>query len=510
MKQTPFTSESFSPAVKRPRLFWQEFAWHTVPPLIYFVGMVLFFPYWDMFWIYSDEGFVLMKALLVARGYPLYSQVWSDQPPLHTHLLALLFEINGPGVFAARLLTLCFTCVLIWAVVQIARSSWSNWTALATVVLLVLLPTFPSLSAAALIGQPALALACVSLLGLIYWQRSRSWAVLIFSGVVMGLSLLTKAFTVFLIPMFAGTLLGLEYFHPANLRRIGKYLRPVLVWGIGIAASVAVVSLVLVGPKNMNQLIQPHVAAAQSTSYPPNEQLYSIWFYLQDAWPILLLAVLGVVMAFRQRRIWMLYPIIWMISACGILSFYQPIWSHHQMLITIPAALLAGGAAAEGIGWLARLLKSGWQANLTSGLSVLALGLTLLVLIVRLPVVIELFQEKSSISSAPRAAYEDRVMRRISQYAPQTHWMVTDLPMYAFRAGLLVPPDLAVISWKRLAAGDLSEADILATIQEFEPEQVLFGRFEFIGVEAYLQDRYFPVLEREDQLKLYVRKDLLK
>jgi len=67
-----------------------------------------------------------------------------------------------------------------------------------------------------------------------------------------------------------------------------------------------------------------------------------------------------------------------------------------------------------------------------------------------------------------------------------------------------------VISWKRLAAGDLSEADILATIQEFEPEQVLFGRFEFIGVEAYLQDRYFPVLEREDQLKLYVRKDLLK
>jgi len=510
MKQTPFTSESFSPALKRPRLFWQEIAWHTLPPLIYFVGMLLFFPYWDMFWIYSDEGVELIKALLVSKGYPLFSQVWSEQPPLHTHLLALLFQINGPDVFIARLLTLCFTCLMVWAVIQMVRLTCGNWAALASAILLVLLPTFPLLSAAALTGQPALALACVSILGLIYWHQSRSWAVLIFSGVVMGLSLLTKAFTVFLIPMFAGTLLGLEYFHPANLRRIGKYLRPVLVWGIGIATSVAVVSLVLVGPKNMSQLIQPHVAAAQSTSYPPNEQLYSIWFYLQDAWPILLLAVLGVVMAFRQRRIWMLYPIIWMISACGILSFYQPIWSHHQMLITIPAALLAGGAAAEGIGWLARLLKSGWQANLTSGLSALALGLTLLVLIVRSPVVIELFQEKSSISSTPRAAYEDRVMRRINQYAPQTHWIVTDLPMYAFRAGLLVPPNLAVISWKRLAAGDLSEADILATIQEFEPEQVLLGRFKFKEVEAYLQEGYFPVLEREDQLKLYVRKDLLK
>ena len=95
------------------RFSWSELAWHILPPLAYFVAMLAFSPYWDMFWIYSDEGFVLMKALLVSRGYPLYSQVWSDQPPLHTDLLALIFRLNGPGVFAARLLTLCFTCLLI-------------------------------------------------------------------------------------------------------------------------------------------------------------------------------------------------------------------------------------------------------------------------------------------------------------------------------------------------------------------------------------------------------------
>ena len=492
------------------RISWQELAWHTLPPLIYFVGMLLYFPYWDMFWIYSDEGVELMKALLVSKGYPLFSQVWSEQPPLHTHLLALLFQINGPGVFIARLLTLCFSCLLVWAVVQMVRLTWGNWAALASAILLVLLPTFPLLSVAALTGQPALALVCVSLLGLFYWHERHSWVVLALSGIVMGLALLTKAFMLFLIPAFTVLLFGLEYLDLAQPRNLRTALRPAIVWGGAVGFSVVVVSMALVGPTNLWQLIQPHIAAAQSSSYPPNEQLYSIHFYLRNAWPILLLALVGAALAFSQRRVWMLYPAVWMGLAWLILSFYQPVWSHHQMLVTIPAAILAGGAVAEGLYWITRLWRNGLKVTLDSALSGIALVLALIVLIVRLPDLVNLYQAKEDASSAPRAAFEDRVMRRINQYAPQTHWMVTDLPMYAFRAGLVVPPDLAVISWKRLAAGDLSEAEILATIQEFEPEQVLLGRFEFIEVEGYLQERYFPVLEREDQLKLYVRKDLLK
>jgi hypothetical protein len=36
----------------------------------------------------ADEGFELPKATLVINGHPLYSEVWDDQPPLHTHLVA--------------------------------------------------------------------------------------------------------------------------------------------------------------------------------------------------------------------------------------------------------------------------------------------------------------------------------------------------------------------------------------------------------------------------------------
>ena len=269
-------------------------------------------------------------------------------------------------------------------------------------------------------------------------------------------------------------------------------------------------SLALVGPANLVQLIQPHIAATQSNSFPPNEQIYSIWFYLRDAWPILLLAVAGAALAFHQRRIWMLYPAAWMGASLLVLSFYRPVWSHHQLLVTIPAAMLASGAAAEGLSWLVRQWKQEWKLRQDNILNGATLGFLLLTLIVRLPDAVNQFQGTGDALSEPRAAYEDRVMRRINQYAPRTQWMVTDLPMYAFRADLVTPPNLAVISWKRLAAGDLSEAELLDTIQKFQPEQVLLGRFKFDAVEAYLQAGYFPVLEREDQLKLYIRKDLLK
>ena len=450
-----------------------------------------------------------MKALLVSRGYSLYSQVWSDQPPLFTDLLALIFSINGPGVFAARLLSLCFTCLLIWAVVQMVRRAWSDAAALAAFALLIFLPTFPLLSVAALVGQPALALACVSLWDLMRWHQRRSWILLGGSGIVMGFSLLTKAFTGLVIPLFAGVLVGMEYFRQPPPRKLAKAIQPALAWGGSIGLCLIVGSLLLVGPANLMQLIQPHIAATQSSSYPSNEQLYSIWFYLQDAWPILLLALVGLVIAFRQQRIYMFYPAAWLIAATLILSFYQPIWSHHQMLVTIPAAMLAGGAAAEGLRWLILQWKKGGKLNSESMAYLAALGLTLVTLAARTPDTLHQFQANHA-ESELRAAYEDRVLRRINQYAPRTQWMVTDLPMYPFRAGLLTPPNLAVISWKRLAAGDLCEADIVETIQELHPEQILLGRFRFEQVEAFIEEEYYPVLEREDELKLYIRKDLLK
>jgi hypothetical protein len=134
----------------------------------------------------------------------------------------------------------------------------------------------------------------------------------------------------------------------------------------------------------------------------------------------------------------------------------------------------------------------------------------LLVLATRPAQAIAQFQRPEAAANEQRAPFEDRVMRKVNQYAGQTNWMVTDLPMFAFRAGIPVPPNLAVISGKRLASGGLSEETMIETVREYSPEQVLIGRFEFPALEQSLLENYALILEREQELRLYIRKDLLR
>src|SRR4051794_5789212 len=43
----------------------------------------------------TDEGLNLMKSLLQLRGHHLYSEIWSDQPPLFTYILSGWFKLTG-------------------------------------------------------------------------------------------------------------------------------------------------------------------------------------------------------------------------------------------------------------------------------------------------------------------------------------------------------------------------------------------------------------------------------
>ncbi len=80
---------------------------------IFIAFMLLFFPFRDKFQFDGDEGINLMKAMLMLRGYPLYNQIWSDQPPLLTYLLAIVFRVFGFEVNVARLTVLLLSSVLL-------------------------------------------------------------------------------------------------------------------------------------------------------------------------------------------------------------------------------------------------------------------------------------------------------------------------------------------------------------------------------------------------------------
>ena len=100
-----------------------------------------------------------------------------------------------------------------------------------------------------------------------------------------------------------------------------------------------------------------------------------------------------------------------------------------------------------------------------------------------------------------------RVLDTMNQYAGQTSWIMTDMPMYAFRVGRPVPPNLATFSQKRLSTGSLTETDILDAMREYQPEQVLIARFAIPALEEYLQENYTQILSAE-YFRLFLRSDL--
>jgi hypothetical protein len=58
-------------------------------PSLFLVGMLLWFPFRYVFEFNTDEGVNLIKAMMTLKGFKLYSDVWSDQPPVLTSILGL-------------------------------------------------------------------------------------------------------------------------------------------------------------------------------------------------------------------------------------------------------------------------------------------------------------------------------------------------------------------------------------------------------------------------------------
>src|SRR4029077_2021966 len=57
-----------------------------------FLLLQFFLPLRTAVQIGGDEGFELAKATLCLHGHSLYTEVWNDQPPLHTFLITQVLK----------------------------------------------------------------------------------------------------------------------------------------------------------------------------------------------------------------------------------------------------------------------------------------------------------------------------------------------------------------------------------------------------------------------------------
>ncbi len=491
--------------------------------------MFLFYPYRGIFQADSDEGINLIKAMLVEDGYPLFSQVWSDQPPVFTLVLAQVFKQAQNDLLAARTLVLLSASLLVGCLAYCVQNIWSHWHALTVVLLLPLLPYFPVLSTSIMVGLPAISLACLALAAMVAWHENHKLFWLLISAAALGASIMTKLFTGILAPIFmlgifldviagaeaAGDTQGEERL--GNLQELFRAGRQhwrraagqVLVWlGVfGLAAGG--ITLMVVKPGHLLDLIVPHLAAGQTEYFDAYQEEYPIRRLFAGTLPFFILAGMGALHAVQTRRWLALYPLAWAATAFTLLSFHSPVWYHHTLLVTLPAAVLAAGAAGELLVLLFNyIVRREYSPAALARWVILAIVLGGL-LWQRLPPTIKEFTDQPYFIELRSAqpAREEKILEDIEPYQPYAHWMFTDLPMFAFRAGIRVPPELAVLTSKRLASGELTELEIARLLSQYQPEIILLGRYDFPGLQATLAEGYRLEGSRMG-IELYIRKDL--
>ncbi|MBD2578403.1 glycosyltransferase family 39 protein [Oscillatoria sp. FACHB-1406] len=486
-------------------------------PFAFFILTLLWMPVRTNLSFDTDEGQELIKAILYSRGFALYHEIWSDQPPLLTICLSAWFKLFGASIFSGRLLVLCFATLLIWSFFKTLQISVGSPLALVGTGLLALSGNFLRMSVSVMIGLPALSLVTLSIYTLTLYFNSLSLSYLLLSGAAFAVSLQFKTFAVFLIPLilffiFSNSLSTLKspdaspsFIQKGRLRARkikalnfkNKALKGTILSGLWLLAFVltfCVIELTL-GSWQLNSTFKFHVNENLKNVFVKENSILDVsWMLLQD-FDLVLLAGLGVGTILQKKEKWNLFPLAWLATATLMLLNHKPLWYHHYLLLSIPLVWLASYGVKVAISEGQRLRK---QAIIFCSLCAIAI-----------PIKLGVIQWQNSIFLA-ESQEKTEVIRRVTQYQQQTHWLFTDNPIYAFQANLRVPPEIAVLSRKRVAAGEMTHDYLYALFEKYQPEQVILERFPEVyePLKPYLEANYVKV-EESGARRHFVKRSLL-
>jgi hypothetical protein len=484
--------------------------WWIALPLALLLVMVLFYPFRYVFEFDRDEGINAMKALLMLRGFSLYSEVWNDQPPIFTLLLTLWFRIFGLRVAAGRILVLLFSTALVGAAAYYLRRWWGVAASVTGVIFLALLPLYLELSVSIMIGLPSISLAMVSIVCQAAWHEQRRSTWLVLSSGLLALSVLTKAFTVILFPIWV---IGIALAILGRSASAGRPLRsctPLFAWVLVFGSACALALFFMVGLGNLDQLFQVHLAAESVPAFRTSDLLPGINDLLVRPLPVILLALAGAVYAYRSKKWSALYLAAWLVAAYALLLVHRPAWPHQQLLVTVPAAVLAAAAAGSAIEGLLKGRRSLPGLPLFRPWAVAAVAATLWAIVALGPTALRQFDDDwPNLKSVPPGFDQERqIVASLWNHASETQWLFTDRPMFGVLVDLPVPPFVAVMSRKRLQTNELTPADILAVLEEYEPEMILKGgRFDIPVVDEYIRRHDYRRVDDTSHYRLFLRED---
>jgi 4-amino-4-deoxy-L-arabinose transferase-like glycosyltransferase len=300
-----------------------------------------------------DEGTYLMTAWLLARGFPLYTEVFTVQLPLLFQPTAWLFALWGPSSTVARCLEVGYALLGIAAVAYAGKLLWRPATGLVAALFLSLemryfIHSRVFMGTVASIAVGALAVACA-----LRFQATgrRRW--LLLAGALLSFSLLVKPLSIFIGLLLLWVIIARRRSEMPAAVTGHRFLlsfpwRAALLdcFYLGAAGLVLpVICSLLYDWQAMLRLLTSVQSARLGLGLGRLAKAH-LTGYAYNNLPVLLLAALGIIQTIWRRNGLGVTAIVWL--ALDLVFFAMVRWQiHHLALLDVPLALLAAQPVGE-------------------------------------------------------------------------------------------------------------------------------------------------------------------
>jgi 4-amino-4-deoxy-L-arabinose transferase-like glycosyltransferase len=465
-----------------------------LPPLFLIALVLVFIPIGSIFEYNFDEGFELMRAFLQNQGLLLYKDIWSDQPPVLSQLLRAWLGIFGNSIFYARLLVLIFAANLLYFFYKTLALFFDKVTALFASLLLIFTEYFIPFSAQVKVDMPALSLGMTSIFYFLngFYHRNPKTRIfsLIVSGILLALAIETKLYVILLVFVLVAYSIVIYLQNFKDKETKNWIVKAFLSWGISLALFGLITMLgfyLWLGDSLFELLIGSHLQADEYFNLNLSTLIQSSFRQDTSFW---ILTAAGLLFWLTKERWRILFPTLWLIVTVAIFYNHSPIWPHYYLLLAMPMSWIGSSVffwckqqiKSPNFGNFRHLTRNEKTERLPSivvkvltllGMALIGFVLFSLVLL-NIKVIV---QKNHPFQKIWGEEIKAEILANVKNYGEQTNWIATDRGMFAFYANQKVPPELAVLSRKRVVSQGFDGSDFLEVIQKYKPEQVLIGRF---------------------------------
>lgn len=465
-----------------------------------------FLPLGKAFSFSNDEGFEVIKPFLYNKGFILYKEIWDDQPPIFTILIATAFKFFGTSILSARLVTAGFGLILFAVFHDLIRRRSGQWCALLAAFFLLASPGVILLTAAVMQEIPAMAAGLLAAWLLFQWAKQRHWAWLLSSGAVMAVALQIKFTAILLVPAILFECLLLSGVKPAPTPRFNHWIKGILLWS-ATATAILVLIGVTWGKGSLDMSWKSHTGEqfvagmdrATDHYFTPDLPLKHIECVLAGA--------AGIALAFwRKRAREIAFPMALLLTDSLVHSLHRPWWTYYYLHLAIPLAWLAGWAVNEVVQDILRLHAKN-QSYFFSlgawkqwGLCVL-IGLAVARSERRLEGIVMDLRQRPGAETNP-------IVLKMKEYAGRARLAYSETALYPFYAQLPAPPKLAVITGKRFWSGQITTAEIMEICRQEKIDLVVLPKTHLTQEwNCFLKAEYVSV-GSDDTSELFASKQI--